>query len=65
MKNLIIRAIKTGNSYQMVAGNGDLPQEGLLHKTVKSVYKDCAAMYPYNSTWQGKKIRGGYQIVID
>jgi hypothetical protein len=69
-KTMMIRACKITDEYgyclgwRMVADNGEYPQERRLHRTRESVYRDCEAMYG-NQTWQGKRVHGGYRIVVD
>ena len=65
MTTMIIKAAKVDGGYRMIDEEGNYPQEGKTHKSAQSLYRDCAAMYPANSTWQGEKVAGGYQIVID
>ena len=70
MKTAIIKAVKIDNQYQMQAilpdtNQIELPEEGILHHSAQSVYRDAAAMYPATSTWQGRKVNNGYRIVID
>jgi len=65
-KRMTIKAVKNDDGqYQLVADNGELPQEGATHKTKKSAYADAERLWPSNSVWQGKRISGGYSIVID
>ena len=60
---MIIKAIKKENGTWIMADeNGNLVQEGHEHKTRKSVYNDCNAMYPFDSVWKGKKVRSGFYI---
>lgn len=61
---LVIRAVKGTGGYELVADNGDRPQEGLAHKSAKLAYDDAALLWPSNSTWEGKRIPGGYRITI-
>jgi hypothetical protein len=65
MITMIIRAERVEGGWRMVDSDGNYPQEGKIHQTRQSVYRDCEAMYPANSTWQGRKIGSGYRIVID
>lgn len=65
MKKLIIRAVKTNGGYIAIADNDDMPYEGRLHPSAIDAYRDLALSYPANSTWAGKKISTGYEIVID
>ena len=69
MKTMIIVAIPVdggGYTLQGINPDGDIecPQEGRVHKSRQSAYRDCTAMYN-NSTWQGRKVRRGYRIVVD
>ena len=60
---MIIKAKKnTNGKWIMVDSNGNYPQEGLEHKSRRSVYKDASAMYSKNSVWQGVKVHTGYKI---
>ena len=61
---MVIRAVKCDAGYELVADNGDRPQEGLTHKSAKDAYDDAALLWPSNSTWEGKRIPGGYRITI-
>jgi hypothetical protein len=61
---LVIRAVKGTGGYELVADNGDRPQEGLAHKSAKLAYDDAALLWPTNSVWEGKRIPGGYRITI-
>lgn len=49
-----IKAEKKDNGYQMIAeditGRKEYPQEGRLHPTKESVYKDAEKMYS-NNVW--------------
>lgn len=64
-KTMVIKAQKNQNGkWIMIADNGELPQEGREHDSKSSVYADCDAMYN-NATWQGKKVKSGYKIVIN
>lgn len=65
MKTMIIKAERTKDGWRMIDSDGNYPQEGKIHTTRQSVYRDCAAMYPANSTWQGRKVSSGYRIIID
>jgi len=65
MTTMIIRAERAEDGWRMVDSDGNYPQGGKIHQTRQSVYRDCAVMYPLNSTWQGRKISSGYRIVID
>jgi hypothetical protein len=61
---MVIKAVKCAGGYELVADNGDRPQEGLAHKSAKLAYDDAALLWPSNSTWEGKRIPGGYRITI-
>ena len=65
MKKLIIKAVKCDGGYRLEDNEGNCPQEGLTHPSRQAAYQDAALLWPYNSTWQGRKVQGGYEIVID
>ena len=60
---IVIKAEKVSGGWILKASNGDLPDEGYIHKTRKHAYDDCDLMY-HGDTWYGKKISSGYRIVI-
>lgn len=64
----IIKAEKVENGYTMICitkGDIEYPTEGRVVSSRMRVYEDASAMYPFNSTWQGRKIHSGYRIVVD
>jgi len=65
-QTIVIRADKEEDGYyRLVESNGDYAQEAYAHKSRQSAYADAALLWPYNSTWQGHKVKGGYRITID
>ena len=64
MKKMIIRAIKVDGGWTLEAENGERPTEGRVVSSPKEAYAECQSMYA-GTTWQGRKIPSGYEIVID
>ena len=62
---MIIKAIKVDRGWTLIDEEGNLAQEGLVHKTRKKAYEDAACLWPWNSTWSGCKVSSGYRIFID
>jgi len=60
----LIKVEKTESGYQLIDAKGNYPQEGLTHQSRQSAYRDAALLWPYNSTWEGHKVKGGYRITI-
>lgn len=34
-------------------------------RTSQEMYELCEQMFPANSTWQGRRVHGGYRITVD
>lgn len=71
-KTLLIKAVpyRRGGrkGYCLKTEDGEYPQEGdihFIHSSRASAYRDAAAMWPPNSVWRGRKVKGGYRININ
>jgi hypothetical protein len=63
-ETLIVKAIKVNGGWTLEASNGDRPTEGRVVVSRAQAYRDCEALYPANSAWQGHKVPGGYCIRV-
>lgn len=64
---MIIKAEKQDDgTYRLMGINpsGEKEYQEKEYKTVRQAYVDAAYLWPANSTWQGRKIKSGYRIVI-
>jgi hypothetical protein len=63
MKTTMIRVVAVPGGWTLRADNGELPTEGRVVATQEQAYKELDAMYN-NTTWCGRKVKGGYRIDI-
>lgn len=66
---MIIKAEPGLEGYVLTAYSKDNEAEPVFdhrpYQTRSQAYADCEIAYPANSTWQGRKVKGGYRIVTD
>lgn len=67
-QTMIIKAEKQDDgTYRLVGMNekGEKETQEIEYKSQVAAYRDAKLLWPGNSVWQGRKIKSGYQIVID
>jgi hypothetical protein len=63
---IIITASGAEGEYRLQSTDDGLyTQPGVVHKSRVAAYKDARLLWPANSPWQGRKVRGGWEIEID
>jgi hypothetical protein len=68
MKTMVIKAEKQDDgTYRLMGINPEGKKEyhEKEYKTMRQAYIDASCLWPTNSTWQGRKVKSGYRIVID
>jgi hypothetical protein len=61
-KTLLIKAVPFRGGYCLKAENGEYPQDRRVNPSRASAYRDAAQIWPKNSDWHGRKVKGGYRI---
>jgi hypothetical protein len=62
-KTMLVKAIKVEGGYQLDA-DGVRNMDGVQTSRAKC-YENAKLLWPKNSTWNGRKVSGGYRIDID
>jgi len=63
-KTMLITVVKTERGYEISTDDG-VGDYSSPRTSRAACYKDCEALWPYNSAWAGRKVKGGYRIDID
>ena len=60
---MVVKAIKVDGGYVLDADG--CRDYNSVRPSRSACYKDASALWPYNSTWAGHKVKGGYRITLD
>ncbi|MFA5136958.1 MAG: hypothetical protein WC489_06255 [Patescibacteria group bacterium] len=63
-KTMLIKAEHQKNGWVLVAEDGTLPYGHHGHRTRKEAYVTAQMLWPPNGVWEGKRVSGGYRIVL-
>lgn len=59
-----IKAVPYRMGYTLKTEEGEYPEEKYVYPSRASAYQNAARLWPRNSGWHGRKVKGGYRIDI-
>lgn len=63
-RTYLIKAVPYRGGYTLKGEDGEYVQEKYIHPSRASAYRDAESLWPKNSVWHGRKVKGGYRIDI-